>query len=232
MVHFYLVPNWFLGYDVILQILFAVVTLVVSVYAFRISRMSNQRSARLFATSFFFIAMAYILKAVFNFLIISSLNENISLALKIASVNTINLIALNFHIILFTIGLITLLYMTFRVKSARVYTFLLITALMFMFLAANPVFSYHVFSSLLLLYILIHYLSHYIQRRRINNLFMMIAFFFLLLSNVQFMFSINNSAIAYVVAHCLEFLAYLLVLVNLVMVQKNGEKKRQASNST
>jgi hypothetical protein len=230
MVHFYLVPNWFLGYDVGLEIVFALITLLVSIYAFRISKMSGQRSARLFATSFFFISMAYFLKAVFNFLIISRLNENISLALKIASVNTINLIALNFHVVLFSIGLITLIYMTFRVKSARVYSFLLITTLIFMFLAGSPIFAYHLLTSVFLIYIFIHYLLCYLNKKRINNLLMIVAFIFLLFGNIQFIFSISNNEIFYVVAHCLEFLAYLLVLVNLMLVRKNGEKKRQASD--
>jgi hypothetical protein len=232
MVHLYLVPAWFLGYDIVLQVIFALITLAVGIFALRISKISSQRSVKLFGISFLLISIAYFIKAFLNFMIMSRLNENISLALKVISVNVLNLIALNIHVVLFSIGLITLAYMTFRVKSAKIYTLSLILVLVAIFFAADTLTVYYIISSILLIYIFLHYLINYLNKKKINTLLVMIAFALLLFGNIHFIFSLENSTIYYVIGHFLELSAYTLILINLILVRKNEQKTRQASNRT
>ena len=232
MVHLYLIPSWFLGYDIGLELVFAIITLIVSIFAFKVYKLSEQRQPKLFSTAFLFISMAYFCKAFLNFLVLSKLNENISVALKIASVSTLNFIGVYFYIILLSIGLVTLAYMTFRVRNAKIYSLLLIIAVMYLFFTSNPLLPYHIISSILLVYIFIHYLFNYIGKKRINTMLVLIAFGLLLFGNIHFMFSVVsqefsflNSELYYVIAHFLELVAYLLILTNLILIIKNEHKK-------
>jgi hypothetical protein len=229
MVHTYLVPSWFLGYDVVMQLVFAIITLTLSIYAFRIYRLSNQRPLRLFASSFLFISLAYIIESAFNFLALSKLDDQISLAMKLFSFQVIETIGFHFRIILFTIGLVVLVYMTLKVKSTKTLSLLLIIALLSLVFTENPLFLYHLLSSILLVYISLHYLFHYLENKRTNTRIMLFAFALILLSNIQFIFSVNYNAVYYVVGYFLELAAYILILINLMMVRKYEQKKRPAS---
>jgi hypothetical protein len=229
MVHTYLVPSWFLGYDIIMQLVFAIITLTLSIYAFRLYKLSNQRPLRLFASSFLFISLAYLAESTLNFLALSKLDDQISLAMKLFSFHVIETIGFHFRIILFTIGLVVLAYMTLRVKSVKTLSLLLIVALLALLFTENPLFLYHLLSSVLLVYISLHYLFHYLEHKRANTLMMVFAFTLILLSNIQFIFSVNYNAVCYAVGYFLELAAYLLILINLMMVRKYEQKKRPAS---
>jgi hypothetical protein len=225
-------PGWFLGYDVALHLAFAIITLIVSIFAFKIYRLSGQRQPKLFATAFFFISMAYLLNAIMHFLMLSKLNDNVCSAFKIASVALLELIGAYFYIVLFSTGLVTLAYMTLRVRSAKVYSLLLITVLISFFFTPEPLNLYHLLSSLLLVYIIIHYLINFLSKRKTNALLMLAAFALLFLGNFHFIFSITESEGYYVIAHFFDLIAYLLILLNLILVQRHEQKARPTSNRT
>jgi hypothetical protein len=232
MVHLYLMPAWFLGYDITLHLVFAIITLIVSAFAFRIYRLSAQRQPRLFATAFFFISMAYFMSALLNFLLLTRLNENVCIALKVASASALTMIGTYIYLLLFSIGLITLTYMTLRVRSAKIYFLLTITALVSILMSAEPVPLYHLISSVMLVYIIIHYAFDYSNKKKPNAMLMLAAFALLLLGNVHLIFPITGSPAYYVFAHCLELIAYAFILINLILVQRHEKKARQTSNSS
>lgn len=232
MVHLYLMPNWFLGYDVALHLAFAAITLMVSIFAFRIYRLSGQRQPRLFATAFFFVSMAYLFNTLMHFLMLSKLNDNVCSAFKLASVVALELIGSYLYMALFGIGLVTLAYMTFRVKSVKAYSLLIIFFFIPFFFTTEPLQLYHFLSSVLLLYVITHYLVNFLSKKKLNALLMLAAFTFLLFGNIHFMFSITEGEGYYVIAHLIELIAYLLILSNLILVQRHEQKKRPASNRT
>lgn len=232
MVHLYLMPGWFLGYDVALHLAFAAITLIVSIFAFRIYRLSGQRQPRLFATAFFFVSMAYLFNTILHFLMLSKLNDNVCSAFKLASVAALELIGTYFYIALFGIGLITLAYMTLGVKSSKAYSLLIMFFFTPFFFTIEPLHLYHLLSSVLLIYVIIHYLVNFLSKKKTNALLMLAAFAFLLFGNIHFLLSITESEGYYVIAHLLELIAYLLILSNLMMVQRHEQKKRPTSNRT
>jgi hypothetical protein len=232
MVHEYFMPAWFLGYNVGLHLVFAIITLLVSIFAFRIHRLSGQRQPKLFATAFLLFSLSLFIEAFLNLFILFKINQDISLALKIVSVNNLNLIMANVHLILFSVGLITLAYMTLKARSAKVYSLLLIITLAALFLASNPLLFYSIISFILLVYIFIHYLLNYLGKKRINSLLVFIAFVLLSLSNIPIIFSVMNHEIFYAIGHFIELIAYLLILINLILVLKHEQKTRQASDSS
>jgi hypothetical protein len=230
MVHQYLVPGWFIGYNIVLQMVFAIITFLVSIFSYKISVLSEQRQPKLFSIAFRFLSIGYFIEALFNFLILFRLNENISLALKLISVTVFTTIIIYAHIILFTVGLVTLTYMTLRIKKIRAYWLLLIISILPFFFVEDPLFLYHILSTIFLSYIFIHYFSNFTHRKKANTLLVLIAFGFLLLSSIEFIFSVNMSEIYYVTGHFLELIAYLLILLNLILVQRNEKKARPPTN--
>lgn len=217
MVYLYLVPKWFFGYDVLFELAFALITLFVSFYAFRVYKLSEQNQSKLFGISFLFISISYFVQAFLNFAIISKLNEDIRLVLKINTINTLVGMEIYAHMIFVAAGLITLAYMTLKVKSAKLYSLLLVTILLSLFFSSNKLYMFYLLSSILLIYIFIHYLVNYFNKKKIKTLLVVIAFAFLLFGKIHFMFSVNHE-VYYAIGHFLELIAYLLILINLVLV--------------
>ena len=219
MVSLSLIPNWFFGYDVLLELAFAIITLVVSFFAFKIYKLTAQRQPKLFGISFLLISLSYFVRSFVNFAIIIKLNEDICRVLKVVSVNTWNSFGIYAYVILFIAGLITLAYMTIKVNNSRLYALLLTIPIIILLLSPNPLYLYYIISSILLVFIAIHYFKNYIKRKQPKTLLVLTAFAFLLFGNIHFIFSVNHG-LFYIIGHFLELGAYLLILTNLILVIK------------
>lgn len=202
-----LVPKWFFGYDIALELALAVITLIVSLYAFKIYKLSEQRQSKLFGIAFLFFSISYFIQSFLN----------ICRIIKINNINIVNSIGVYTHINFFIIGLVTLTYMTLKIKSMKTYSLLLITMLLSLLFSANKIYLFYLLSSILLIYIIIHYFINYLKNKKPKALLVLIAFAFLLFGNIHFIFSINYG-LYYVIGHFLELIAYLLILIDLILV--------------
>ena len=219
MANIYLVPEWFFGYDVMLELAFAVITLIVSIYAFKIWKLSGQRQSKLFGIAFLFISISYFIQSFLNFAIISQLNENICTALKINSVNVLNSIGLYAYMLFFITGLVTLAYIALKVKNVKAYSLLFAVIIFSLLFNSNNLYLFYFLSSVLLAYVFIHYFVNYLTNKKLNTLLVLIAFAFLLFGSIHFIFSVDHG-LYYAMGHFLELIAYMLILVNLVLVVK------------
>jgi len=225
MINLFSIPEWFFGYDVAFELFFAVITLIVSLYAFKVYKLSNQNQTRLFGFAFLSFSISYFIQSILNYTIISEMAQTICNVVKIQSVDTLNLLGTSTHIFFFIIGLVTLAYMTLNIESKKTYFLLLASSLLSFFIVANKISWFYVFSSLLLIFISMHYLSNFIKNKKPKTFIVFLAFLFLLFGHIHFIFSINH-IISYVIGHFLELVAYILILINLVLVLKNGKKKK------
>jgi len=219
MANLYLIPRWFFGYDVFLELAFALITLIVSYYAYKIYRLSGQYQSKLFSIAFSFFSISYFIQSLLNFAIISKLGENICSAIKLQNITTLNLYGIYIHTIFSVIGLVTLAYMTLKTKSLKIYSMILLISLLTLILSLNKIYLFYVLSSFLLVYIVLHYLVNFLENKQINTLLVLIAFLLLLFGHIHFIFAINHE-LFYILGHFLELTAYLLILINLIMVLK------------
>lgn len=215
----YLVPSWFFGYDIVFELAFAIITLVVSIFAFRIYKLTDQRQSSLFGISFLFISISYFIQSFLNFAIISRLNEGICRVMNISSVNILNNIGIYANMFFFISGLLTLTFMTLKERSMKSYSLVVVLILLSLVFGSFKLHLFYLLASILLIYISVHYFWNYIRNRQLKTLIVFIAFIFLLSSTVHFIFSVNHSAY-YVLGHFLELVAYLLILINLILVVK------------
>ena len=204
MVDPFMVPNWFFNYSVILELAFAMITFTVGLFAFKINKLSEEKSAKLFGISFIFLSLHYFIQSFINFSIVSTLNKNICNLMKIQDINTLNIIGAYSHMLFFIIGLSTLTYMTLKIKSRTAYILILILPLSSILFSENKLYVFYIISSIFLIFITMHYMKNYMKNKQIKTLFILIAFIFLLFG------------------HFLELIAYLLILLNLILVLKDG----------
>ncbi|MFC1769257.1 hypothetical protein ACFLZX_05850 [Nanoarchaeota archaeon] len=220
MAHAFLLPSWFFGFGIGLELLFAIITLGLAIFAYRIYKVTDQSQVKLFGISFFLISISYFLQSIFNFLIVSKANENICTALKINSIALFNYYGFYAHIIFMISGLVVLLYMTFKIKRERIFWLLLVTSLLVVYMGRDPFNVFYLLASIYLIFISWHFIENYLKnRRKKKTLLIAVAFIFLLVGRIHFNF-VTNHELFYVVGHVLELFAYLFILLNFYLVKK------------
>lgn len=219
MVLSHLSPHWFFGYDVAFELSFAIISLIVSLFAFRIYKKTSQRSVKFFSISFLLIAISYFIQSIFNFLVVSKLNENVCRIIKIQSVAAFEYMGIITHILFMTIGLSILLYTTLKDKRLRMFWLLLVISLTSIFFSKNIMYMFFLISTIYLGFISWHFILNYLNNKQAKTLLIAMAFLFLLFGNFHFLISVNHQ-LFYVIGHILEFFAYIFILINLYLVHK------------
>lgn len=212
-------PDWFIGYDVFLELAFAVITLIVSLYAFKVYRIAEHKRTELFGIAFLLISISYFLQSFLNMAILSNFNNNICSALNINNLISLNYVEFHIHIVFFLLGLLTLAYMTLKISSKKAYILMATMLFLTVFLSPDHLIAFYFLSTVLLLFISIQYLLNYINNREHKTLLVLLGFLFLLFGSIHFLLSVNH-AIFYVISHILELVAYTLILINLILVVK------------
>lgn len=212
-------PSWFYGYDVALELFFAIISIVVAGLAFRIYKKTSQRNVALFGTSFLFIGVSYFIQSIINFLILSKLNEHVCRAIKIQSISAFNNVGLLVHVLFMTIGLSVLVYLTCKQEKIRMLLLLILISVFGIFLSKNLLYTFYLFSTMFLILISWHFISNYLKNKKPQTLLIAIAFLFLLFGNFHFLVSVNHQ-LFYVLGHILELIAYILILLNYYLVLK------------
>lgn len=224
----YLIPRWFYGTDIGLTVLFSLVTLAVAAYSFRICKLCGQKEPKYFGWGFLLIGLSYLSRAFFNFIVARDLRENLDI-LEVQEINMLSHWSIHIYIVLFTIGLISLVYMTAKTKKDTLYPLLLFLALAPIGLLwgnSNAMTSlFYIVSVGILAYLCIHYFLEWRRNRNPGTRNMLIAFFLLTLASFDLSFSINHY-VHYVISHTLEFVAFVIILSNLIGITKHEQKKK------
>lgn len=214
----YLSPNWFSGYDVTLELIFAIIATIISAFAFKIYRTTNLKQIKLFSISFGFIALSYVVQAIFNTAAIMEVHES-NILMELKSIVFLKIMGLYTHMVLTIIGLCILAYMTFKIDKTRVLWLMLIISILGIFLSVNNLFIFFIFSVVYLMAITWHFITNYLEHKEKKTLLIVTAFLFLLFGNLHFIMSVNHQ-LFYVIGHILELIAYMLILINFYLVLK------------
>ena len=211
------IPQWFLIAEFWLELTFAIITLLVGVYAYKTYKLSGRREPKLFAYGFSLISLAYFIQFFFSIMIITKINEDICDQLRIQNILYLNMGTIIFQVILFSIGLATLVYMTFKKPNRKLFTLLILTVLVAIIFSAHKLLTFHLLSTLFLAYIVFYYADHLYKKNNKKVKLIFIAFVLLLLSSLDFLLAGFHDAL-FVAGHILELGAYILILVNLIHI--------------
>jgi hypothetical protein len=220
----YYSPFWFLGYDILLECLFALVTFAVAMYSFRIYKISSQKELKFFGVSFFLISLSYFLWAILNGFAVSKLAAQRCCFLDFNSIGRLLTIGAYAHIVFFLAGLVTLTYTSFKTKNYKIFMLLSSLVLLIAFLVEEKYLILYLLSAVLFFFIAYNYLEEYQIKKNKKVLLILIAFVFLFFGRLGFVFSLAHQT-SYVFGHLLELLAYTLILISLILVIKHRPKK-------
>lgn len=215
----YLTPPSFLGFDVALELVFAVTAMILALFALRLYRITSQRAAKLFGSGFLLISISYFIQAALNFLALGELGDPGPLLKSLTEALAYQTIGIYLHIFLMLSGLIVLLYMSFNSKNSKILAAMLLAIMLPLLFDTGILYTFYLVSTICLAFIAWYYVNNYAEKRKSLNLLTAAAFLLLLVSNVAFFFSIN-AAVFYNAAHILQFAAYILILINFYMVLK------------
>ncbi len=225
MQYVFIVPSWFNGFDILLQLCFGIFALILAAYAFKIYRLSDQEQLKLFSIAFFSIAISYLIQVAVNSIIFYGFDDVVISMINLNRLFLLQLFGLYLHALFFSIGVIFLTYMTLKIKNYRVLSLLIILTLVSVLFSVNKLFLFYALCTVLLFYTVIYYLMHYVHQKKTGTLFVLFGMFFLFMSSLTFMLALNTG-VSYVWGHVFELIAYVLLFVNLFMVLKNGKKTR------
>lgn len=221
MAQLYLVPQWFFGIDISLEILFGIITLLVAFSAYKIYKISREKPLQFFGLGFLLISISYFAWALMNIFALSTIQEGFR---EVSFDQMISLAAIGLfsHMLLLTIGLVTLVYATLPMKNPRIYYIILGLSLLVLAASYDRLITFRILSVFILSYLTYHYFIAWREHDGKNLLCSFIAFALLLLSNLDFAFTASYYQ-TYVIGHVLQFGAYMLILKNLITV--NFRKK-------
>lgn len=234
MTYFYLVPSSFLKFSIVMEIIFAIISLLVSYYSFKIYRISKQREIKLFGISFILITLSYLIWAfIHSAIVFHSIVEIAQLATS--NISRLGGIGMLLYIILFITGLGTLAYTTARTKNGKIYYLIIGLSIMsiiiplgIMLLLFEPTESSSLYNLLIssrlvsiffLTFIIFNYFEEYAKNKNRKTLLIGTSFSLLLISNTNFIFSLSYYQ-AYIIGHILESIAYLFILISLILSVK------------
>ncbi len=212
-------PDWFLGYDVLIELLFVIITLIVALFGFKVYKATSQRQAFYLSWGFLLISIAYISQSIMNLLLFTELDDRIFKIMSLHSITTLNTISMYVHMFFMLLGLATLTFMTLKSKDVRTFVLITMLSLIAVFLNENVVYMFYAISSLLLIIISWYFIKNFLHNKKNTTLLIAIAFLFLLFGSIHFLFAVNHQ-LFYVIGHFLGLVAYGLVLLNFLMVLK------------
>ena len=226
MVYLYLAPKWFVFYSLGLELVFAFVTLLVALYAYKVYRITKEEQTRLFSLGFISISLSYLIWGILNLAAITELNSTTT-ALELKEVSSLLSFGVYSHIVLFLLGLLIIGFNTFKIKNFRAFLLILLLGGLAVFSPGQTAKMYYVVSGLLLVFIAGHYLFEYTQRKNRGLFIMFFSFSLLFIALFELMLSVWTT-VDYVIAHMLVLASYLLILANLLLTLKHGKKKNKA----
>lgn len=218
----YVVPQWFFGIDILLEVIFALTAGLVAWYAFEIYRMADKRESKLLGIGFALISASYIMRGILNLFVLHEIQEGVR-ELSLSSVTFLGMTGIYLYWTLFTSGLITLVYMTAKVKNTRLYALLLLTTLTLLLMSNSPAISFGIISALFSLSIFLHYIVE-CHRNHNQKTMLIAASFGLLFASDAIPLILEGYMNPYVAGHILEFGSYLLLLLILFLTVRRGKR--------
>ncbi len=215
----YIIPTGFIRFDVIFSLAFAIVTALVSAYAYRLYKLTSQKGLALFSGAFLSISVAYIIQTIFNFIIRYRIGELISRLARREAVFPLKILSAYFYTIFFAIGLVLLTYMTLKTNKTRILALLLGVVILPIIITQQALRIFHITALVLLLFISYFYYTNYTKHKNLQSLLILLAFIFLFMSNIQFAISLRQR-LFFIAARSLELVAYSCILISLGLINK------------
>jgi len=214
---FYLLPNWFFGYDVVLELLFGVVTALVAFFAMKVYSLSQERDFKILGFAFISISISYFLLAILNLLAASSQIRSEIITITLRDISVPSSMWIYGYVFFFILGLSMLTYLTFNVRNQRLFALIASMSFIVILFSKNAGIAFNFVAAVLLFYVFLYHFDKFLDSKARKVSFVMVAFLLLFLARISFAFSYFNP-FPYVVDHFIELIAYFLIIISLFRV--------------
>jgi hypothetical protein len=218
----YHIPPGFFVYNLVFGLVFLITAMLVSLFSYRVYKLTKQDQLKLFSLAFLGFSLAYITRLVtdvtsffrLNLILTEGMNRH-----ELREIMFSNVLSDYAFMLFFIGGLILLTYMTFKTKNRPMLFLLFGTVVISLLLNPLPLFLFHVLASLFFIIIVIHYYKNYKLKRKSQAFLVFLAFVFLFLGNLTLIFSTRNPA-PFTLGRILELVAYFFILTDLILIYK------------
>lgn len=218
-------PKWFFGIDIVFEIAAIFITLLISLYGYRIYKLSKNKEHKYFSTSFLLIALSFILKTITSFDIYYSVLKTVDLGFRTVTMvflyysDTLHLVGLLASRMLMLIAFFSLFLLTDRGHSKNdiymISYFLLITTIF----SSSAYYLFHITLGFAIFFLCLHFRKNYRKDRKVNKLAVFLSFVLLLTSQLAFTLIFLEEEF-YVLGEILMLIGYLVLLLNYISVHK------------
>ena len=223
----FLVPSWFLGYDIIFEILFVMVTFMVAYLSFKVYNLSRQPKPKIFGIGFLLMSSGYLIQAILNSIFFFYIRHMAFSPRQANFVIVLYMIAVYAYTYLMLLGLITLVYMTFNVKRPKIHLLISLLVLMVLVSSVDKLMMFYIMSATISLFIFHHYIINYLKNKRTTSFLVLSGIGGMFLAYVIFIFSLDAD-IFYFIGHGVKLIAYIMILANLIHIfRKDKIHKRE-----
>ena len=213
----YAISQGFMNLNILFTLAFAVTTFLVSFISYKVYKLTYRKELKLFSFAFLSFAFAYILQLILGIVLKYKLETVVRAKFRTAvpfiTASTFS------HEILFSVGLILLVYMTCKTRSKQLFGLLLGLVLIPILFNPMSIHVFHIISSFMLMFLVLFYYRNYRAHKNLKTELVLIAFVFLLISNFTFIFAARQG-LFFILGRSLELIAYVCVLVNLRLLKK------------
>jgi len=223
MVQVYLIPQWFVATSILMELVVTLISFAISYFAWKIYRITKEREIKFFSIGFLSIAIAYLMWSLLNLVMLTDIGGDIR-SLAVTRVNYLGAGLLAAYFALFIAGWYTLNYASFRTKSIRAFILPIIIGFIAIYISVNKATAFYLVSLALIFFMVAHYYVEYFRRKNARRFLTFASFLLIFISRAELFFS-PNSYLHYAVGHSVELIGYVLLLINLFIILKNGQKK-------
>ncbi len=217
-------PTWFFKLDSLFEFIEMIIALIVFINAYRIYKITCQKRYQYLALSFLFIGASLLVRSLTNLAVYTKfLEQNPKVLFTL--IQTINDISSIYRegILLFTllmlIGTLILTLLALKIKNKMSIILIFILSLIAIFLGQSTYVNFYLISSILFIFITIHFIRNWLDHKSLNTFMVFIAFLSLLIANIFFLATVKYQ-IAYFIGHALQMLGYIVLLIALIRILK------------
>ena len=209
-------PQWFQGYDILFNIVFAVITIFIAGLSYKASSLTKEKKYTFFGTAFLLIATSYLIFILF------ALFFN-----KLRPILEVFDFVFFLHMLLMLVALTILLIVVLKIKNKKVTSLIFVFILLFILFSFQYFIKFHIISFFLLGFLTLQFYSNYKKKRNINTKFVFVSFFLLTCSHIFFA-AIRASEALYIAGEVLQLLGFIILFFMLMRLVTYGRKKRKA----
>jgi hypothetical protein len=213
-------PHWFSTPEIVIHVVFALVTFFIAYRAYKIYRMCEHKPTGIFSLAFLGLSASYMLQALLGFLILNNVHSQDILGL-ISTVSTIplSMIATVLHVSALTTALVLLAYVTLKERGVKIFLLLFSITTVALLLAQEKGMAFFLITGILLLFITAQHVQRFIRKPNRAKLFVSAGFGLLFLGQLLLAIAYKLCGV-YVAGLLIILLGYIFLLRSLYEIKK------------